>query len=104
MTPSKVGHLTPGSQLATVPTSGAFVCNVVHYAYHPGGAGMKNPDRKSRRTSVMLPESAIERVQALADANNVSSAWVIRLAVERFLESQQGQRELPLQFVREEQA
>jgi hypothetical protein len=55
-----------------------------------------SPDRKSVRTSVMLPEDAHLQVLALADANHVSSAWVIRLAVQRFLDERDGQLELPL--------
>lgn len=56
------------------------------------------PDRKTVRTSVMLPEDAHLQVQALADANNVSSAWVIRMAIQRFLDEHQGQLELPLRL------
>ena len=55
-------------------------------------------DRKSVRTSVMLPEDAHLQVQALADANHVSTAWVIRTAVQRFLDEYQGQLELPLRL------
>jgi hypothetical protein len=32
----------------------------------------------------------------MADANHVSAAWVIRMAVQRFLEENQGQLTLPL--------
>ena len=53
-------------------------------------------DRKTIRTSVILPEEAHLQVQALADANSVSAAWVIRLAIQRFLHEQGGQLELPL--------
>lgn len=56
------------------------------------------PDRKTVRTSVMLPEDVHFQVQALADANQVSSAWVIRMAVQRFLDEHQGQLELPLRM------
>jgi hypothetical protein len=45
---------------------------------------------------VLLPEEAHLQVQALADANSVSAAWVIRLAIQRFLNEQGGQLELPL--------
>lgn len=55
-------------------------------------------DRKTVRTSVMLPEDAHLQVLALADANRVSSAWVIRMAVQRFLDENQGQLELPLRL------
>lgn len=56
------------------------------------------PDGKTVRTSVMLPEDTHLQVQALADANHVSSAWVIRMAVQRFLEETQGQLALPLRL------
>lgn len=45
---------------------------------------------------MILPEEAHSQVQALANANQVSTAWVIRMAVQRFLDEQQGQLELPL--------
>jgi ribbon-helix-helix CopG family protein len=54
--------------------------------------------RKSIRTSVILPEEAHARIHALADANHVSAAWVIRAAVLRFLEEHDGQTELPLRL------
>ena len=54
------------------------------------------PDQKAVRTSVMLPEWAHVRVQALAEANQVSTAWIIRMAVQGFLDKQNGQLELPL--------
>ena len=56
------------------------------------------PDRKTVRTSVMLPEDAHLQIQALADANHVSTAWIIRMAVQRFLDEYQGQLELPLRL------
>ncbi|MDG4577135.1 MAG: ribbon-helix-helix domain-containing protein [Defluviicoccus sp.] len=55
-------------------------------------------NRKSIRTSVILPEDAHARIQALADANNVSAAWIIRTAVLRFLEEHGDQHELPLRL------
>lgn len=51
---------------------------------------------KSVRTTVMLPERIHRQVQALAAANDVSTAWVVRQAVTRFLAEQEGQAELPL--------
>ena len=59
------------------------------------------PDRKTVRTSVILPEGVYSRVQSLADSNHVSSAWVIRMAVQRFLDEYQGQLELPLRLSRD---
>ena len=50
------------------------------------------------RTSVILPEDTHARVQALASANGVSAAWIIRAAVIRFLEQQGEQIELPLRL------
>jgi predicted transcriptional regulator len=47
---------------------------------------------------VTLPEDVLLQVQALADANHVSSAWVIRTAVQRFLDEFHGQLELPLRL------
>lgn len=56
------------------------------------------PDRKTVRTSVVLPEDVHLQVQVLADSNHVSSAWVIRMAVQRFLEEHHGQLELPFRL------
>lgn len=55
---------------------------------------------KTVRTSVILPESAHQQVQALAQANRVSAAWVIRTAIHEFLSERQGQLALPLASVR----
>jgi predicted transcriptional regulator len=55
-----------------------------------------DPDGRSVRTSVVLPEDTHIRIQAMADANHVSAAWIIRMAVQRFLEENQGQLTLPL--------
>ncbi|MEH6433843.1 CopG family transcriptional regulator [Massilia sp. DD77] len=54
------------------------------------------PDGRRIRTSVVLPEDTHLQIQAMADANQVSAAWVIRMAVQRFLEDNQGQLNLPL--------
>lgn len=50
------------------------------------------------RTSVILPEDARARIEALATANDVSAAWVIRHAVLRFLDEHGDQTELPLRL------
>lgn len=55
---------------------------------------------RSVRTSVILPEAAHSRVQALADANDVSAAWVIRAAVSQFLEEHGEETQLPLKLPR----
>jgi hypothetical protein len=57
-----------------------------------------SPDGKRIRTSVMLREDTHLQIQAMADANQVSAAWIIRMAVQRFLEENQGQMALPLRF------
>jgi predicted transcriptional regulator len=51
---------------------------------------------KTIRTTVLLPERVHREVQALAAANDVSSAWVVRQAVVRYLSDRDGQAELPL--------
>lgn len=56
--------------------------------------GLKS--RNTVRTSVLLPEDARAQIEALAAANDVSAAWVMRHAILRFLEEHVGQRELPL--------
>jgi predicted transcriptional regulator len=56
------------------------------------------PIRKSVRTSVILPENAHARIQALADANNVSAAWIIRAAVVQFLDEHGEEMQLPLKL------
>jgi predicted transcriptional regulator len=52
--------------------------------------------KKTIRTSVLLPEGAYTRVQALAEINDVSTAWVIRHAINEFLNEHEDQIELPL--------
>ena len=61
---------------------------------------MPESARKSVRTSVILGEDAYVRLQAIADANDVSAAWVIRTAILRFLEEHGDQTELPLRLPR----
>ncbi len=60
--------------------------------------------RKSVRTSVILPEDAHTRIQALAEANNVSAAWIVRAAVLRFLEEHGDQTQLPLKLPKTKKA
>lgn len=52
--------------------------------------------RKTVRSTVLLPEPVHRQVQALAAANDVSAAWVVRQAVLHYLSSRSGQTELPL--------
>lgn len=44
----------------------------------------------------MLPERIHRQVAALAAANDVSTAWVVRQAVVLYLSDGKGQAELPL--------
>jgi predicted transcriptional regulator len=51
---------------------------------------------KTVRSTVLLPERVHRQVQALASANDVSAAWVVRQAVVHYLSGRAGQAELPL--------
>ncbi|MFG1301937.1 ribbon-helix-helix protein, CopG family [Xanthobacter sp. V3C-3] len=53
---------------------------------------------------MILSEDAHTRIQALATANDVSTAWVIRQAILKFLDEYQGQSELPLRLPRQARA
>jgi predicted transcriptional regulator len=53
---------------------------------------------------VILPEGDYSRVQALAEANNVSTAWVIRAALLRFLEEHGDQDRIPLRLPKTDKA
>ncbi|MBX9813438.1 MAG: ribbon-helix-helix domain-containing protein [Qipengyuania sp.] len=44
--------------------------------------------RKEFRTSVILTEGQFKRVREMAQANDASIAWVLRQAVDRYLEAQ----------------
>lgn len=43
---------------------------------------------KEFRTSVILTERQVKRVREIAQANDASIAWVLRQAVDRYLETQ----------------
>ena len=60
-----------------------------------GGLVAARP-KNTVRTSVILPEQTHAQIEALAAANDVSNAWVIRHAVIRFLQDHGDQAELPL--------
>ena len=60
------------------------------------GEAVAARQKNTVRTSVILPAQAHARIEALAAANDVSTAWVIRHAVVRFLEEHGDQAELPL--------
>jgi predicted DNA-binding protein len=58
--------------------------------------------KRTVRTSVLLPEDAHARVQALADASRVSTAWVIREAILRFVDEHGTEpHSLPLKLPRQ---
>ena len=72
-------------------------------------SGLALAGRMARRSSVAdipwpssririsgAPSECYAQIQALADANHVSSAWVIRHALLKFLDEQTGQLRLPL--------
>lgn len=59
---------------------------------------MNSKSRQTVRTSVILPEDARAQIEALATANDVSAAWVMRHAILKFLDEYAGQRELPLRL------
>lgn len=52
--------------------------------------------RNAVRTSVSFSKEAVARIQPLAAANDVSSAWVIPQAVLKFLDEHDGHTGLPL--------
>lgn len=43
--------------------------------------------KKEFRTSVILTEAQFKRVQEIAEGNDASIAWVLRQAVDRYLEA-----------------
>jgi len=45
-------------------------------------------DKKEFRTSVILTEPQYKRVVEIAEANDASIAWVLRQALDRYLEAQ----------------
>lgn len=59
---------------------------------------MANQPQQTIRTSVILLEEVYARVKSLAETNDVSTAWVIRHAVQKLLESHGDHTELPLQL------
>jgi len=61
---------------------------------------MAGSEEKSARMSMILPGNAHARVRALAAADDVSAAWMIRAAILRFLDEHSGQTELPLRLLK----
>lgn len=52
------------------------------------GAMASRSSGKEFRTSVILTERQVKRVREIAQANDASIAWVLRQAVDRYLETQ----------------
>lgn len=44
--------------------------------------------KKQFRTSVILTEGQFKRIREIAQANDASTAWVLRQAIDRYLEAQ----------------
>lgn len=44
------------------------------------------PGKKVSRTSVILTEAQFQRIRDIAEANDASIAWVLRQAIDRYLE------------------
>jgi len=66
---------------------------MMHFTYHvetvaEGRAVVSRSSRKESRTSVILTEDQFKQVREIARANDVSVAWVLRRAVDDYLETQ----------------
>ncbi len=57
--------------------------------------------RKTVRTSVIVPADIYRDVQALAEANDVSAAWIMRHALLEFLKSHKGETAIPIKHAGE---
>ena len=58
---------------------------------------MPQPSRRSVRTSVMLSEGQYSRLNEIANKSDVSIAWLIRQAVQQYLD-RNGNEQLTLPF------
>jgi predicted transcriptional regulator len=56
---------------------------------------------KMARTSVSLPQDKRDMLDQIADANGASIAWVIRHAIDEFLENNKNNRKLRIKTVKE---
>lgn len=48
------------------------------------------------RLTVSLSEDQFAKIEAIAERNDTSVSWVVRLAVKKLLDEQGDQRELPM--------
>lgn len=62
---------------------------------------MATDSEKMARTSVILPQEKRELLDRIADANGLSIAWVIRHAIDEFLENNKNNRKLRIKTVKE---
>lgn len=67
-----------------------FLAKVFTKVVHPGATGdsMGNRDLKSTRASLTFPKEQYAMLEKLAAQKQVSIAWLVRRAVERYLGSQ----------------
>lgn len=62
---------------------------------------MAQPAKRSVRTSVILSEAQNARLNEIANKSDVSVAWIIRLAVQQFLDrTENEQLLLPISITR----
>ncbi|MCA2541745.1 MAG: ribbon-helix-helix protein, CopG family [Microcystis sp. M54BS1] len=62
---------------------------------------MTSDTAKTVRTSVILSEEKHELIAKLASKNGVSTAWIIRYALNEFLEKYGNEKELKIKPVKE---
>jgi len=56
---------------------------------------------KMVRTSIILPQEKRDLLGRITDANGASVAWVIRHAIEEFLENNRNNKKLKLKTIKE---
>lgn len=56
---------------------------------------------KMVRTSVILPQEKRDLIGKIADANGSSVAWIIRHAIDEFLENNKNNKKLRIKTVKE---
>jgi len=62
---------------------------------------MAQPTRRTVRTSVLLPELQYARLSEIANKGDVSVAWLIRQAVQQFLDKTENEQiPLPIRIAR----
>jgi predicted DNA-binding protein len=51
---------------------------------------MRTSKRKSIRTSTSIPQEHYEQLENIAQENKVSVAWVVRDAIDKYLQNRKG--------------